>query len=272
MQMKFRSPAKPSPGFTLIELMVAITLGLIVIGSLVAFTVSTVRANNENVRMTRLTQDLRTSMNLAVREVRRSGYDATSVTRALTTEDPSNFLDLTVDEDTDCVTYTYDRDETTTESRGFKLNTGTGALQMKVSDTTVDCDSAAGWEDISDPNVVEITKFKPRLIETRFCGELGTYPDPADATKELAILARGAVRTLAVCVKGNLRADASISRYVTDVIRLRAEGLDFNTTEPPTTKCTADESATYDPAAGAAYDAASARSIDVIKWNQECAG
>lgn len=259
MQMNHRRPPRLPRGFTLIELMVAITLGLIVIGSLVAFTVSTVRSNNENVRMTRLTQDLRASMNLAVREVRRSGYDSTSVTKALTTQDPSRYLALTADEANSCVTYTYDRGGAATESRGFKLNAATGALQMKVASAAVDCASGTGWEDISDPNVVQITKFVPRLVETRFCGELGEYKDPADPTKSLAILARGSVRTLAVCVKGNLRADAGISRHVTDVIRLRAERLNFQTKEPSGTKCTVAEQKADAP-------------IVIAEWNKECAG
>ena len=246
-------------GFTLIELMVSITLGLIVTGALVAFTVSTVQSNSDNVKMTRLTQDLRTSMNVALREVRRAGYDSISVTKALTTSDPSKYLQLKADEGKSCVTYTYDRGNSTTESRGFKLNPNTGALQMKVASSVVDCDSATGWENVSDTNVVQMTKFVPRLSETRFCAELGEYKDPADATKTLAIIARGSVRTLAVCVKGNLRSDQALSRHVSDIVRLRAERLNFFTKEPAGTKCTAAEKAA---------DAA----ILIDDWNKECAG
>lgn len=244
-------------GFSLIELMVAITLGLIVMGSLVTFTVSMVSANSANIRMTRLTQDLRTSMNIATREVRRSGYDSGSVNTALTSNDPSGYLDLEVDEANSCVTYTYDRGDATTESRGFRL--GAGALQMKVGSgaTPISCTSADGWENVSDPNVVTITEFTPRLFETRFCGELGEYKD--ETGTDYAVLARGGVRTLAVCVKGNLNADPGISRHVGDLIRLRAEELDFNDMEPVGTECTVDERAAD-------------TIVTVEDWNQECAG
>lgn len=244
-------------GFTLIELMVAITLGLIVTGALVAFTVSMVSANSENIRMTRLTQDLRTSMSIATREVRRSGYDSESVNTALTSTNPSTYVELEADAGNSCVTYTYDRGDATTESRGFRLNAATGTMQMKIDSATVNCTSGTGWSDVSDPNVVRITKFAPRLMETRFCGELGEYKDAAGVDR--AVLARGAVRTLAVCVKGDLRSDPGISRHVSDLIRLRTEELIFNELEPAGTKCTTGEKAAD-------------TIVTLEEWNKECAG
>ena len=78
-------------GFSLVELMVAMVAGLIVIGAVIVFTISTVQAYSENIRSSRLTQELRTSMNILAREVRRAGYDSASVTRVLTATNPSNF-------------------------------------------------------------------------------------------------------------------------------------------------------------------------------------
>lgn len=246
-------------GFTLVEMMISIALGIIVTGALATFAVSMVRSNSENISMTRLTQDLRASMNVAVREVRRSGYDSNAVTTALSSSDPSAYLTVVADQANSCVTYTYDRGESPkkTESRAFRLNATSGTMQMKVDSAAVDCASGTGWSDVSDPNVVQITKFTPKLMETRFCGELGEYKD-SDGNYH-AVLARGSVRTLAVCVKGNLRSDSSISRHVSDVIRLRTERLKFNTNEPVDTKCTAAEKAA---------DAV----VTVEEWNKECAG
>lgn len=254
MRMRTRlRPRELARGFTVIELMVAITLGLIVMGALVAFVVSSVTSYSDNARLTRLTQDLRTSLGIVVREVRRSGYDSSSVTKALTSEDPSRYVLVKADEANNCVSYTYDRGATATESRGFKLNTATGALQMKVASTTVDCTSASGWEDVSDPNVVEVTKFIPRLTEEKFCSELGDYTDAAGVPRR--VIAKGAVRTLAVCVKGRLRADQTISRHVVDVVRLRADSVQFDKLASQTTKCPA-----LVPAAPP----------DVVAWNTEC--
>lgn len=65
-------------GFGLIELMVAIVIGLIVVGGVTSIVVATLRTNTDSSRMTRLTQDLRASMGLLQRELRAAGYDKDS--------------------------------------------------------------------------------------------------------------------------------------------------------------------------------------------------
>ena len=183
-------------GFTLVELMIGITLGLVVTGSLVAFTTSMVRANSDNVRLMRLTEDLRTGMNLMTREVRRSGYDNESVNSALTSKAPSAYSDLTVETKTaGRIVYEYDLGDASKEFRGFRLDSVSGALEMKVASSKVACDSMDGWSAISNPDVVHVTKFTPRLFQTRFCGELGEYTKKSDG-KTYAVLAKGKVRTL----------------------------------------------------------------------------
>lgn len=251
-----RVPAASSAGFSLIELMVALAAGLVVIGALLAFVVSTVRAYTDNIRLTRLTEDLRAGMNVVVRDVRRTGYDAESVTKALTSEDASRYLAMAASESPGCVTYTYDGENDATESRGFRLDAATGALQMKVAAATVDCSSPEGWENISDPAVIEITRFVPRLAQARFCAEIGETTDPAGNTFQ--VVARGSVRTLAVCMAGNLRQDQAVTRHMTDVIRLRAENVRF-TEEAVGTTCTADDRL-VDPLEA------------LVAWNEECAG
>lgn len=219
---------------SLIELMVAITLGLIVIGSLVTFVVSSVASYSANTRLTRLTQDLRASMGMVIRDVRRTGYDAASVTRALTSTKPSDFVTVVADEAKGCVTYIYDTGAASTRSRGFRINTATGALQMAVG-AAVDCAATSGWEDVTDPAVVEIVAFVPALVREEFCGNLGDYVDPTGVTRKPYGI--GQIRTLAVCIKGRLRADTSVERYVVDVARVRGDDASFNTLS--TTGCPA---------------------------------
>lgn len=66
------SPAK-SGGFTLIELMIAMVLGLIVIGAVLALSLSLMRANNQTIAGTRLTQELRAVAGLMASDLRRAG-------------------------------------------------------------------------------------------------------------------------------------------------------------------------------------------------------
>lgn len=59
-------------GFTLIELMIAMVLGLLVVGATIALAVSLMRSNNETVRATRLTQELRGLADVLTAEARRA--------------------------------------------------------------------------------------------------------------------------------------------------------------------------------------------------------
>ena len=70
-----RSPrtAGRHAGFSLVELMVAMVLGLIVIGAVIALVLSMMRANNQTIGATRLTQELRATAALMAADLRRSG-------------------------------------------------------------------------------------------------------------------------------------------------------------------------------------------------------
>ena len=76
--MKLRNGSR---GFTLIELMIALVAGLIVSYAVVAFTMASMKSNAEYVQSAKLTQTLRNTLDLVVRDLRRAGYDDAAVTR-----------------------------------------------------------------------------------------------------------------------------------------------------------------------------------------------
>ena len=69
-------PSRPSRathgGFTLVELMVAMALGLIVIAAVLAFIFSLIRANSATVLDTRLNQEVRATMAVVAGEIQRA--------------------------------------------------------------------------------------------------------------------------------------------------------------------------------------------------------
>lgn len=70
----------PRPqGFSLIELMVAMVLGLLVVGSATALLVSTMDANGRTIRATRLTQEIRAVSDIVTSELRRARYNPNAV-------------------------------------------------------------------------------------------------------------------------------------------------------------------------------------------------
>lgn len=72
--------SKPrATGFTLVELMIAMAVSLIVALAAVGFVVALIKANSENLQVTRLTQELRSLSDVIGREVKRARYVADPV-------------------------------------------------------------------------------------------------------------------------------------------------------------------------------------------------
>lgn len=64
--------AHHSRGFSLVELMVAMVLGLIVVGAVVALVVAIIRSDRQTLQSTRLTQELRATLSVIVNDMRRA--------------------------------------------------------------------------------------------------------------------------------------------------------------------------------------------------------
>ena len=111
------TPRRPQ-GFTLVELMVALVAGLIASYAVVAFALSSMKSNAEYVQSTKLTQSLRNTMDIVVRDLRRAGYDDTAIIRLAGGSTNSNvgtspFAPIKLDNSDatngSCIIYAYDR-------------------------------------------------------------------------------------------------------------------------------------------------------------------
>jgi len=144
-------------GLTLIEMMIAMVLGLFVTAVIITVFSTNVRSSTENIKMIRLNQELRGVMTMMVDELKRHGYssDSTNV----------NFMDDFSISST-CARYSYDetnRDPAGSETDGvrdaderfgFELN---GSTIMWARDfTSTDCSSSTTPTSITDPNLASI--------------------------------------------------------------------------------------------------------------------
>src|SRR3546814_16319722 len=108
------SGARRARGFSLIELMVAMVAGLVVGGAVLAFAIASMKSNADYLVSTRLTQDLRSTLDLVTRELRRSGYDEDSL-GYISTSSGSDFARLLLDVESatagefHCVIFAYAR-------------------------------------------------------------------------------------------------------------------------------------------------------------------
>lgn len=239
-------------GFSLIELMVAMVVGLIVSGALLAFTISSVRANSEFVRASRLTQELRTIGQFVDSELRRAGYDEESLAyvAGTTATKYSEFSPILLDTTAgaNCVVYAYDRapgtggviDPANQEIRAIRRSTATvggqvvGVVEVAESSSTVTpacdgaspdytkfpvaCNATSGWCAFSDPHAVDIDVFT--ISDSAVAGSSHGFQD---------ITATGytpmRLREFKVSITGHLASDADISQSLSFNVKVRANCL-----------------------------------------------
>ena len=233
-------PAARVAGFSLIELMVAMVAGLIVSAALVAFTMSSFRSNGEYVVSTRLTQELRNSLDLVMRDLRRAGYDEGAL-KHLASDQMSPFSPISVDGE--CIIYAYDRDTendpTNFEDGVIDLNNGevralrrvtatydgatVGVIEYAVSanderpacdgdpaDYTQfppQCNDDSHWCSLSDPALLNITEFT-----------LDDQSTPVGQVPTQVYL-----RDIGVQISGQLAKSTEFTRTVKSSVRVRSD-------------------------------------------------
>lgn len=248
---------KKSLGMSLVELMIAMAIGLVVIGSVLAFTLSSLTSNTEYVQATRLSQELRNSMDFVSRELRRSGYDQdigskiarfttsnlaiSPFARVFTTNDANS--DGTVGDG--CVIYAYDRtggtngtvDLANGEIRALRLATRSvdgldvGVLEMAESSAGLTPSCAAAGPNYTNypPSRNNTTSWSslsdPRVLNlTAFNFDTSGYlNNPVSATSVTITM-----REIGIELQGQLRRseDGTITRGIRSDVRIRADCLD----------------------------------------------
>jgi len=196
MKIKFIA-ANRVLGFTIIELMISLVLGLIVISGLISVYVATVVSSNNTLAMSKVSQQTSALMNIITNDVRRAGYWGQGVTPladyierdvsvnpfsnngitalGLINNTVGNVLitgnSATVGE---CLVYTYDSDENgvldNTDIVGFRL-LGSIAQMRRLGDSTdatqVSC-LVGTWENLTDGDLISVDKLEFSL-ESSVC-------------------------------------------------------------------------------------------------------
>jgi prepilin peptidase dependent protein B len=204
-----------SSGFTLIELMVAIVVGLIIVLAVVAMFAAMLRSNSENLRFVRLNQDLRSVMTLITRDMRRAGFNQNALPNLLANlPNPNTGITIAVNVQGDpdsCILFRYDSPVVgDSPDYGFRWNSAAGTVEERgTADPGPACDDAGGWQVLSDPALLNIT-------------ELSFTEDPA---RSPATVAGVSIREITVTLGGALRNDPTVFREISEVIKIRNEEL-----------------------------------------------
>lgn len=215
--LTFRAPRRRTPGFGLIELMVALVVGLIVVGAVLALVLSIMRSNRQTLQATRLTQELRGTLAVIASDLRRARSVDDPFSAAI---GPNPFA--AVDTATpQCVRYGYfdtldddgDSDTADDNYHALWLDVASGKIRRVSADSADDVTCTSNGPQLGSDQV-EITAltFSPQT----------TVTTPIQATDETV------VRDFTVTITGHLidrdTGLSGISRTVSQNVYVRSVG------------------------------------------------
>lgn len=225
-------------GASLMEVLIAMSISLVVTAAMIALMSNSLYSTARIVKMTKLADDLRVTMQMVTRDVRRSSYNARSMycygnpdcgSAADYAADPSRAVtfagDIDIADGGECITFQLDRDHdgdsTENAAGGFRRVTdgGVGVMEMWTADAAADCESNAGWVPITNPENLDIFSFS--ADEGLADGLTYTTEIFDDGVNSLS----QKVRKIRLNMQGRLVLDNSVVREVEDIITVRNDLL-----------------------------------------------
>lgn len=208
-------------GVGLIEMLISMTLSLLAVGAMVVLMSSTLGTSSTTIQMSRLSQELRASMQLMSRDLRRANFHNGFLACFANINCRSDLGILSyvnnihINAAGNCFWYWLDRNGDADLSNdavgGFRYSTvgGIGVIQMRTSgNLEANCDDGDDWELITDPNTVEITSF--------------VVSDDDSYTETLTTAgATQVVEKIRLKINGRMARNASVQREIEDLILIR---------------------------------------------------
>jgi prepilin peptidase dependent protein B len=204
-------------GLTLIELMIAMVIGLLLVAAVITLYVSMAGSNVDHLKSIRLNHELRSTLALMARDIRRAGHnqDAATESTAATSINPFSTAAstaLTTSVSNSCsgsamdsqILFSYDADDdANTDFFGYRFDTSSGTVDACAVDTSTATCSSSDWEALTDEDLIEITCVSFDL--------------------DLVDVASGAIfgRQVTVSLTGQLRSDTDFTKTIGEVVKIR---------------------------------------------------
>lgn len=248
---------KNAKGFTLVEIMIALLLGLMIVGTTIALYIGTINNSNDTLKAARLNHDLDSAMSLMMNDIKRAGYWGEAVIASDSRDNP-----FTVRPDTDiqirnlsspetavdpgdCILYSYDADGDgdvdDNEYYGFRLDNNSIDIRKSGQDND-DCDdSDDSWEEmiLGDQLNIQSLQFsllpQGTLTATTRCMNFSAVPattfnttcDVADNTS--GNIASGDLviekRVVNIVITGVLDDDTTVRKSLTGSVQVRNDKI-----------------------------------------------
>ena len=251
-------------GFTLIEIMISLMLGLIIIGATLTLYITSVRSSGETIQSVRLNHDLESAISLMMNDIKRAGFwggaviDADSRTNPFTAATGTTITNIQIRDFAtnaladpgNCIVYSYDADGDdavdSDEFYGFRLNNN--SIEIRRTGTSTNSCTDGAWEEFVLGSQLNITALQFSLLPlgtltaTTRCLNYSLDPpapalDSLNADTTCAIsFADGNItsgnqlaekRTVNITITGSLDSDAIVSKTLTGSVQVRNDRL-FN--------------------------------------------
>lgn len=248
-------------GMTLIELMIAMLLGIIIVSGTIAMYISTLRGSTDTLNSARLNYDLDSVMQLMVNDIRRAGYWGGAIVNSVATDNPftdgaANILisDYT---DTDgttyadgCILYSYDvddGDDSTTpdtpdgnvnedEYYGFRIDRSAVWMRLSVDVSGGEDPSDCGdgeWTRIIDENKLSIegltfsdTNYKCLNVrQGEAYGLSCAAVIAADVTDLVTDETAVEARQIDITLQGEVKSDDAVTKSLTGIVKVRNDRI-----------------------------------------------
>lgn len=178
-------------GFSLIEFMIGIFVGLIVLWGLSTVYINSYRGSKVANTANQLNQDLRAVTDIMVNDIRRAGYGTSSTGVSIFSAANTN---LEINTAGTCILYSYDATFAggtagivdNLDIMGFRLSGG--VIQTLVpaalanTSTSTPCAGTAVWENLTDSRAITVTSFSIDTTGSKCIAYLPATYDSADAS------------------------------------------------------------------------------------------
>lgn len=217
-------------GFSLVELLVGSTVGLIVVAGTIGLVVAILSSNNSTIKSLRLNQDLNALMAIMVSDIRRAGNNTEGLNTDFKYNSTKTSIDITTSPACISFIYEYDPDGSGTDAAvlknyAFRINTSTKEIighrvdldgGITDSDKLVCSSLTSGGEALNDSADVEITSFT--LSDQSKCLDSdGNITSTCTAADDAVVR----VRQIELTLTGQLKRDTAVSSTVQEIVRVR---------------------------------------------------
>jgi len=251
---------KKQAGFTLIELMIALLIGLVIVSATIGIYISTIRGSMDVLRSARLNHDLDSAMQLMINDIRRAGYWGGAIAGANSQTNPFTgaTTNVQIHDEGQCILYTYDAngsgintldntadDVDANEFYGFRLNNN--AVEMRLTGTTTAAEGCGqanqNWQALTindnSGEEINITRVEysfdpivdPNLPGTSKCMNTVSLDNPPETlcidtvdyldSEERAI----ETRQINIVITGQLDNDDTVTKVVSNSVKIRSDRI-----------------------------------------------